>query len=152
MPTCKIALQTLTDVLGLSDCEFNITGAKILADGIVEFEVEDLSHTLKNDNSVVNLHFSQNAVIRTLTTQQPAPVNAPSLQPIMLWYRYNGESKEWEYNHYSDGHVLNLTRPEAANPDYAKMWKNGKWGYALAYMQPGIIPKVVDKGEFIPCQ
>ena len=146
MPTCKLPLQTLTDVLGLSDVEFNVTGAKVLEDGSLELQVEDLSKTLQGDDAIVTLNFSQRAVVRTLSTSHPEPTSTP----ITLWYRMN-DKKEWEHNHYSEGHIGGLKGPIPVHPEHVKKWKSGKWGYAFAYLQAGRIPKVVNKGEIVPC-
>jgi hypothetical protein len=152
MPTCKFSFQCITDVLGFSDVELNIIGAKVLEDGSIEFEIEDTSNTLQSKDAVVTVNYHKRAVVRTLSTSHPTPNKPKPRQPIMLWYRYNGDTNSWDYNHYQDGHATELTRPEPVLPEHAKMWKNGKWGYALAYMEPGVVPRVVNKSELVPCQ
>ena len=141
MPICTLPLETLTDVLGISGVEFNITGAKILEDGSLQLQLEDNTDTLQSPDALIHLHYSERAVIRTLTTSHP-PATKQTLTPIMLWYRMN-ENKEWEYNHYSEGHIQGMKAPAPVHPEHEKKWKSGKWGYAFAYMQAGRIPKVV---------
>jgi len=149
MPTLKISLQTLTDVLGLSDVEFNIAGAKMLQEGFIDLEVVDLTNTLQSPDAIVQVNFAQRAIIGTLTAAPPVKLE---IRDFMLWYRYNEERKVWEFNHYSDGWVADATRPEPPTPDHVKMWKKGKWAYAFAQLQMGRIPKVINAADMVICQ
>lgn len=74
----------------------------------------------------------------------------PLLPVITIWYRLD-EKNIWHMNHYDEGHKAGQKGPRSKVPEHDKIWKNGKWGYCRANLQPriGCSPVVINKGEII---
>lgn len=68
MALYTVTPQALSDIMGLTDVEFEITGVRQLDDGSIEFRARDTTETLQGQNSQLILNYENHAVIRTLTT------------------------------------------------------------------------------------
>jgi len=56
---------------------------------------------------------------------------------ITCWYRWNGETARWDYNHYGTG--IHTTDPIAVSTRQKQVWPSRSWAWAIAELKNYVV-------------